>query len=108
VGERAAFLAAASVDALADVAAESPATAGPGAPRDTQAPAAPRHASLSGAPCDAGDLRLRVGDAGGFLALAYPSREPRDAAELAALALEERIAGVDRLRAPAPWCCLGT
>jgi hypothetical protein len=81
------------VDALVDVAAGSPGdTAASGALGDIAAPGAPR---------DAGELRLRVGDAGGFLALAYPSREPRDTAELAALALEERIAGVDRLRARA-------
>ena len=73
VGERAGFVAAATVDALADVASAGP-------------------------PAAAAQLSLRAGEAGGFLALSYPSREPAEAAELAALALEERLAGVDRLR----------
>jgi hypothetical protein len=73
VVERAGFLAAAGADALVD-------TAGLGAPRA------------------AADLRLEIGDDGGFLALRHPSQAPRDEAELAALALDERLAGVDRLR----------
>jgi hypothetical protein len=73
VGERAAFVAAATADALADVAALD----------------APRRAE---------DLRLRLGRYGSFLALSHPSRDPREEAGLGVLAVDERVAGVDRLR----------
>lgn len=45
-----------------------------------------------------GELLLRLGRSHAHLALAYPSGSPRDAAELAALALEERFEATDRLR----------
>jgi hypothetical protein len=76
VGERAAFVAAAVADALVD-------TGGLDAPRPGEA------------------LSLRAGDLGGFLAVCHPSRSPRGDAEYAALALEERLDGVDRLRCQA-------
>ena len=76
VGERAAFVAAATADALVDVSALD----------------APRRAA---------DLSLRLGGQGPFLALSHPSRDPREEAGLAALALDERVAGVDRLRCEA-------
>jgi hypothetical protein len=76
VGERAAFLAAAAADALVEVA---------GLP----------------APVGSEDLLLWLGEDAGFLALRYPSRAPREEAELAALALDERLTGVDRLRCEA-------
>jgi hypothetical protein len=41
---------------------------------------------------------LRGGSFEGYLALAYPVREPHPAAEYAALALGERLAAMDRLR----------
>jgi hypothetical protein len=76
VGERAAFVAAATADALVDVAALD-------------------------APRGAEDLDLRLGGYGPYLALSHPSREPRGEAQLAVLALDERTAGVDRLRCEA-------
>jgi hypothetical protein len=76
VGERAAFVAAATADALVDVAALD-------------------------APQRGEELLLRLGGYAGFLALSLPSRDPRGEAELAALALDERVAGVDRLRCEA-------
>jgi hypothetical protein len=51
-----------------------------------------------GPPARAGELQLRCGAFEGFLALAYPVLEPGPAADFAALALTERLAGVDRLR----------
>ena len=54
-----------------------------------------------GAVADAADLRLRLGSAGRWLALRYPAADGRDAAELATLALAERLEGVDRLRCEA-------
>ena len=47
---------------------------------------------------NAGDLRLSLGAMGDWLALRYPAVEGREAAEYAALALGERLEGVDRLR----------
>jgi hypothetical protein len=76
VTERTAFLVAAVVEALVEGATPGPVT-------------------------DAGDLRLRLGVVGEWLALRYPAQDGRDAAELATLALEERLTGVDRLRARA-------
>jgi hypothetical protein len=55
-------------------------------------------ASAPGAPARAEDLLLRCGALDGFLALAYPVREPAAGAEYAALALGERLTGMDRLR----------
>jgi hypothetical protein len=55
-------------------------------------------AAAPGPPAGAGDLLLRCGALEGFLALAYPVREPAAAAEYAALALGERLEGMDRLR----------
>jgi hypothetical protein len=51
------------------------------------------------APARAEDLRLRAGDVGGLLALSLGAGDGDP--ELAALAFEESIAGVDRLRATA-------
>ena len=73
VNERTGVVVAAAVEALVEAAGAGPA-------------AAP------------GDLRLRVGEMSGWLALSYPAREAREAAEYAALALGERLAGRDRLR----------
>jgi hypothetical protein len=76
VGERAAFVAAATADALVGSAGLGP-------------PVGPE------------DLRLRLGSTGRFLALRHPSHVPREEAEYAALALDERLAGVARLRCEA-------
>jgi hypothetical protein len=46
------------------------------------------------------ELVLRVGEWEGWLALTVPARDP-EAAELAPLAFEEQVAGIDRLRARA-------
>ena len=73
VTERTGFVVAAAAEALVDGAAPGPAT-------------------------QAADLRLRLGSAGDWLALRYPARDGREAAELATLALSERLEGVDRLR----------
>jgi hypothetical protein len=51
-----------------------------------------------GPTADASDLRLLLGAVGDWLALRYPARDAREAAEYATLALGERVAGVDRLR----------
>jgi hypothetical protein len=74
VGERGAVLAAAAVEALVEAADPGP-------------------------PGSAADLALLVGDTDGFLALSYPAAEPRWAAEYAREALEDAVAGIDRLRA---------
>ncbi|HVL96641.1 MAG TPA: hypothetical protein VM266_12345, partial [Solirubrobacteraceae bacterium] len=50
---------------------------------------------------DGADLTLRAGALDGFLALHLPTPAAADDAELAALAFDERVAGVDRLRARA-------
>jgi hypothetical protein len=76
VVERAGFVAAATADALVDTAGLGP-------------------------PAGAEDLRLRLGADGRFLALRHPSRDPRGEAELAVVALDERLTGVDRLRCEA-------
>jgi hypothetical protein len=55
-------------------------------------------AAAVGAPSEPADLLLECGTFEGFLALAYPLREPGAEAEYAALALGERLAGMDRLR----------
>ena len=73
VNQRTGLVVAAAVDALVEAAGDGPATA-------------------------PGDLRLRVGEFGGWLALSYPARDALEAAEYAALALGERLAGRDRLR----------
>lgn len=75
VGERAWLLTAATIGALVEIAQ----------------PAAPRTAA---------DLLLRAGALGGHLALSLATSEPEDA-ELAAVAFEEQVAGVARLRAAA-------
>jgi hypothetical protein len=74
VTERTAFVVAAATEALVEGAGPGPVT-------------------------DAADLRLRLGADGDWLALRYPADDGRDAAELAALTLGERLTGVDRLRA---------
>jgi hypothetical protein len=50
-------------------------------------------------PSSAGDLSLRLGDLGGALALSYPAGDALEAAEYAKEALDEAVAGIDRLRA---------
>ena len=55
-------------------------------------------ASGAGPPARAEDLRLHCGAIGDHLALRYPAAGPRDAAELATLALTELLEGMDRLR----------
>jgi hypothetical protein len=53
-------------------------------------------------PSSPGDLTLRAGDLEGFLVLVLPGRaEPAELAELAPLAFEEHVGGIDRLRARA-------
>jgi hypothetical protein len=74
VTERTAFVVAAAVEALVEGAGPGPVT-------------------------DASELWLRLGADGDWLALRYPAQDGREAAELAMLALEERLTGVDRLRA---------
>jgi hypothetical protein len=76
VGDRAAELAACVVEALVDGVRP-----GPPAARD--------------------DLELLAGGLDGRLVLAYPARDSRDAAEYAKEALDEALAGIDRLRARA-------
>jgi len=54
------------------------------------------------APATAADLVLEAGDHAGFLLLAYPAEvEPADLEELLAMAFEERLQRIDRLRARA-------
>jgi hypothetical protein len=76
VGDRAAALATCVVEALVDAARPGP-------------------------PAARGDLELLAGGLDGRLVLAYPSRDSRDAAEYAREALDEALAGIDRLRARA-------
>jgi hypothetical protein len=54
-----------------------------------------------GSPVTGADLRLLAGNLDGRLVLGYPSTESRDAAEYAKEALDEALAGIDRLRARA-------
>jgi hypothetical protein len=58
-------------------------------------------AATPGPAARAEDLDARLGQMGDWLALRYPAQDGREAAELATLALEERLTGVDRLRAQA-------
>jgi hypothetical protein len=58
-------------------------------------------AASPGPPTGADDLRLRLGDIEGSLALWYPAADARDAAEYAREALDEAFAEIDRLRAGA-------
>src|SRR5215211_82002 len=74
VGERGAVLAAAAVEKLVEAEASPP-------------------------PAAAADLALRLGGLDGKLTLVYPAEAPRDAAEYAKEALDETLAGIDRLRA---------
>jgi len=76
VTERAGFVVAAAADALVEGAGAAPVT-------------------------DGADLRLRLGTYGDWLALRYPAHDGREAAELATVALSERLDGVDRLRCEA-------
>ena len=78
VGERAGALAAVTVEHMVE-------GASPGRPRSAE------------------ELRLMLGELGGMLALAYPAREPAEAAEYAreALAAEFEERRIDRLRARA-------
>jgi hypothetical protein len=76
VGERGAKLAAAAVESLVDAAE-------PGPPRSSD------------------ELGLLLGAADGFLALSYPTADPRLSAEYAREALDEAVAPIDRLRARA-------
>ena len=76
VTERAGFVVAAATDALVEGAGAAPVT-------------------------DGDDLRLRLGTYGDWLALRYPAHDGREAAELATVALSERLDGVDRLRCEA-------
>jgi hypothetical protein len=55
-------------------------------------------AAAPGPPHERAELQLRCGSFEGFLAMAYPLREARAASEYAAVALAERLAGMDRLR----------
>ena len=76
-GEREWLLVAATVAALVDLACPPP-------------------------PVTAADLALKAGHHEGFLLLAYPADvEPADLEELASMAFDEHIAGIDRLRARA-------
>jgi hypothetical protein len=76
-GEREWLLVAAAVAALVDLACPGPAAT-------------------------AADLALTAGEGAGGLLLAYPAQvEPAELAELAPVAFEERVAGIDRLRAAA-------
>jgi hypothetical protein len=53
-------------------------------------------------PATARDLALRAGEHAGFLLLAYPADvEPADLEELSAMAFDEHVRGIDRLRAGA-------
>ena len=52
-------------------------------------------------PRDADDLALLAGEHDGFLALAYPAADPRWAVDYAREALDDSVAGIDRLRAHA-------
>jgi hypothetical protein len=54
-----------------------------------------------GPPTTADDMRLRLGDLGGALALSFPAADAPDAAEYAKEALDEAFADIDRLRARA-------
>jgi hypothetical protein len=74
VGDRAADLAAAAVERLVE-------------------------AGEPGPPAGQDDLRLRLGACEGFLALSYPAAEPSWAADYAREALDDAVAGIDRLRA---------
>ena len=53
-----------------------------------------------GPPATGADLRLLAGDFAGRLVLAYPSGATRDAAEYTREALDEALRSIDRLRAP--------
>jgi hypothetical protein len=76
VAERGAKLAAAAVESLVDAAE-------PGPPRSSD------------------ELGLLLGGSDGFLALSYPTADPRLSAEYAREALDEAVASIDRLRARA-------
>jgi hypothetical protein len=76
VTERGATLAAAAVESLVD-------PAEPGPPRSSD------------------ELGLLLGASDGFLALSYPTADPRLSAEYAREALDEAVASIDRLRARA-------
>jgi hypothetical protein len=76
VGERGAVLAAAAVEKLVEA-------AGPPAP------------------AAASDLALQLGELDGRLTVVYPVESPREAADYAKEALDETLAGIDRLRARA-------
>ena len=76
VAERGATLAAAAVERLVEAAE-------PGRPRAGS------------------DLALLLGASDGFLALSYPARDPRWAAEYVREALDDAVAAIDRLRARA-------
>ncbi len=56
-------------------------------------------AGEAGPPRSAEELGLRLGAHDGFLALSFPSSDPRLGAEYAREALDESAAGIDRLRA---------
>jgi hypothetical protein len=56
-------------------------------------------AAEPGAPWDASELALLVGEHDGFLALSYPAADPRWAADYAGEALDDSARGIDRLRA---------
>jgi hypothetical protein len=58
-------------------------------------------AASPGPPASPEDLRLRLGDLEGSLALSYPAADAHDAAEYAKEALDEVFAHIDRLRARA-------
>jgi hypothetical protein len=55
-------------------------------------------ATSAGPPASLEDMRLRLGDMDGALALCFPAADPLDAAEYAKEALDEALAGIDRLR----------
>jgi hypothetical protein len=56
-------------------------------------------AAEPGRPGSESDLALLLGECDGFLALAYPARDARWAAEYAREALDDAVAAIDRLRA---------
>jgi hypothetical protein len=58
-------------------------------------------ATSPGPPASPDDLRLRLGDLDGALALTFPATDAPDAAEYAKEALDEAFAEIDRLRARA-------